>query len=84
MSLKKANPDILPVLEDAFVKLLFPMKRSAVPYQEFMDSVFRQDSASFKRLLQRRCHLDRRETWGNVFPDLDPNYDAPGPHGPNY
>merc|ERR1711935_625100 len=34
--------------------------------KEFMDTVFRQDVASYKNLLNRGCRYDRRETWGNV------------------
>ena len=65
-SINKANPEVLPSIRDAFMHQLFPMEKSACPFQEFMDVVFRQDVASYNRLLNRGCRLDRRETWGNV------------------
>jgi Ca2+-binding EF-hand superfamily protein len=65
-SINKANPEVLPSVRDAFMHQIFPMEKSACPFQEFMDVVFRQDVASYNRLLNRGCRLDRRETWGNV------------------
>lgn len=65
-SIKKANPEADKKLINEFCVQLFPGDHSACPYQEFMDVVFRQDVASYNRLLRRGCRYDRRETWGNV------------------
>ena len=74
-SVNKANPEVLPAVRDAFSVQLFPMNQSACPYQEFMDVVFRQDVASYKRLLNRGCRYDRRETRGNVSSTIGGEWD---------
>ena len=66
VSIVKANREADKELIAAFTQQIFSQDQSACPYQEFMDVVFRQDVASYKRLLDRGCRLDRKETWGNV------------------
>jgi len=66
VSIVKANREADKELIAAFTHQIFSQDQSACPYQEFMDVVFRQDVASYKRLLNRGCRLDRKETWGNV------------------
>ena len=56
--------------------LFFPMRNSAVPYEEFMDVAFRGDVQTLNGLIQRRCNFDDKNTWGNVHLGLDSGFDS--------
>eukprot|EP00944_MAST-04C_sp_MAST-4C-sp1_P014055 g14055.t1 len=60
---------------DEILKMFFPKKNSAIPFQEFMDVTFRGDIETFKGLADRGVNFDDKNTWGNVHLDLDPNFD---------
>ena len=75
VSVAKANPEADKKLIKTFKIQLFPSEHSACPYQEFMDTVFRQDVASYKNLLNRGCRYDRRDTWGNVSSTIGGEWD---------
>ena len=71
----KANPEADKTLIAAFEQQIFPMDKSACPYQQFMDVIFRQDVASYKNLLNSGCRYDRKETWGNVSSTIGGEWD---------
>ena len=61
---------------DQLCMMLFPdTNNSACPYTEFMDVSFRADVQSFNGLIQRRCNLHDKSTWGSVVTGLDDAFD---------
>ena len=60
---------------DEIIKMFFPDVNSALPYDEFMEIIFKGDIESFKNLAKKGCNLKDKNTWGNIHLDLDPNFD---------